>query len=183
MMYVCTYVCIYGSHSTIKTDNKPYERAANFKYLGIILTNENSVYEEIMNRLKPERPATVRSNILYHSVSCTKTKIKIYRTIIVPVVLYGCETWFLTLRDQHRLNVSEKRVLRKIFGSGRDEVTEQWGRLHNEEFYDLYSPPNNCRVIKSRIMRWAGQVASMVERRGVYRVLVGRPEGKRPLGR
>jgi hypothetical protein len=101
----------------------------------------------------------------------------------VPLVLYGCETWFLTLRDQHRLKGSENRVLRKTSGPSRGEVTERLGRLHNEEFYDLYSQPNNCRVIKSRLMRWAGQVASMVERRGVYKVLVGRPEGKRPLGR
>ena len=99
------------------------------------------------------------------------------------VVLYGCETWFLTLTEQHRLKVYENTVLRKISGPSRDEVTEQWGRLHNEELYDLYSPPNNCQMIKSQIMRWAGHVACMVERRGVYRVLVGRPEGKTPLGR
>ena len=100
----------------------------------------------------------------------------------MTVVLYGCETWFLTLRDQHKLKVSDNRVLSKTFGPSRDEVTEQWGRPHNDEFYDLSCPPNNCRVIKSRT-RWAGQVASTVERRGVYRVLVGRPWGKRPLGR
>jgi len=74
-------------------------------------------------------------------------------------------------------------VLRRIFGPRRDEVTGKWGRLHNEELNDLYSSLNFVRVIKSRRMRWAGHVARMCEERGVYRVLVGKPEGKRPLGR
>jgi hypothetical protein len=80
------------------------------------------------------------------------TKIKIYRTIILPVVLYGCETWSLTLREEHRLRVFQNRVLRRIFGPKRDEVTRQRRRLHNEEVNDLYSAPNIIRVIKSRRM-------------------------------
>ena len=99
-------------------------------------------------------------------------KIKIYRTIILPVVFYGCETWSLTLREEHRLRVFENRVLR-IFGPRRDEVTGEWRKLHNEELNDLYSSPNIVRVIKSRRMRWAGHVACMEEGRGVHRVLVG----------
>ena len=74
-------------------------------------------------------------------------------------------------------------VLRRIFGPRRDEVTGEWRRLHNEELNDLYSSPNIVRMIKSRRMRWAGHVARMGEERGVYRVLVGKPEGRRPLGR
>jgi hypothetical protein len=79
--------------------------------------------------------------------------------------------------------VFENRVLRRIFGPKRDEVTDEWRKLHNEELNGLYSLPNIVRVMKSRRLRWAGQVASMGEGRGVYRVLVGKPEGKRPLGR
>ena len=75
-------------------------------------------------------------------------KIKIYRTIILPVVLYGCETWSLTLREEHRLRVFENRVLRRIFGPKRDGVTGEWRKLHNEELNDLYSSPNILRVIK-----------------------------------
>jgi len=105
----------------------------------------------------------------------------IYRTIILPVVLYGCETWSLTLREERRLRVFENRMLRRIFGPKRDEVTEEWRKLNNEELNDLYSSPSIVRVIKSRRMRWAGHVARMGERRGLYRVLVGKPEGKRPL--
>jgi hypothetical protein len=101
----------------------------------------------------------------------------------LPVVLYGCETWSLTLRKEHRLRVFENRVLRRIFGPKRDEVTEEWRRLHNEELNDLCSSPNIIRVIKSRRRRWAGHVALMGEGRGVYRILVGKPEGRRPLGR
>ena len=77
----------------------------------------------------------------------------------------------------------ENRVLRRIFGPRRDEVTREWRRLHNEELNDLYSSPNNVWVIKSRRMRWAGRVAHMGEERGMYSVLVGKPEGRRPLGR
>jgi hypothetical protein len=111
------------------------------------------------------------------------TKIKICRSIILPVVLYGCETWSLTLREEHRLRVFENRALRKIFGPKRDEVRGEWRRLHNEELSDQYSLPNIIWVIKSRRMRWAGHVARMGEGRGAYRIFVGRPEGRRPLGR
>jgi hypothetical protein len=84
---------------------------------------------------------------------------------------------------ENRLIGFENRVLRKIFGPKRDEVTGEWRRLHNEELYDLYSSPNIMRVIKSRRLRWAGHVTHIKERRAAYRVLVGRPEGKRPLER
>ena len=91
------------------------------------------------------------------------------------MVLYGCETW--------SLRVFEKKVLRRVFGPKRNEVTGEWRKLHDEELNDLYSLPNIVRVLKSRRMRWAGHMARMGEDRGVHRVLVGKPEGKRPLGR
>ena len=97
--------------------------------------------------------------------------------------MYGCETWSLTLREERKLRVFENMVLRRIFGPRRDEVTGEWRRLHNEELNDLYSSPNIVRVIKSRRVRLAGHVARMGEEMGVYRVLVGKPEGRRPLGR
>jgi len=87
------------------------------------------------------------------------------------------------LREERKLRVLENMVLRRIFGPRREEVTGEWKRLYNEELNDLYPSPNIVRVIKSRRMRWAGHVARMGEERGVYRVLVGKPEGKRPLGR
>ena len=97
--------------------------------------------------------------------------------------MYRYETWSLTSREERKLRVFQNMVLRRIFGPRRDEVRGEWRRLHNEELNDLYSSPNIVRVIKSRRMRWAGHVARMGEERGVYRVLVGKPEGKRPLGR
>jgi hypothetical protein len=110
-------------------------------------------------------------------------KLKIYKTVILPVVLYECENWSVTLREEHRLRVFENRVLRRIFGPTRDEVTGEWRKLHNEELHNLYSSPDIIRQIKSRRMRWAGHVARRGEARNVYRVLVGKPDGKRPLGR
>jgi hypothetical protein len=111
----------------------------------------------------------------------SNVKVKIYKTIILPVVLYGCETWSLTLREENRLRVFENRVLRRIFGPKRDEVTGEWRKLHNEELHILYSSPNIIRQIKSRIMRWAGHVARMAEKRNVFRVLMGKPQGKNHL--
>ena len=87
------------------------------------------------------------------------------------------------MREEHWLRVFENRVLRRIVRPKRDEVTGEWRKLYNEEFNDKYYSPTIIRVIKSRRMRWAGHVVRMEERRGVYRVLVGKPEGKRPLGR
>ncbi|KAJ4428685.1 hypothetical protein ANN_25678 [Periplaneta americana] len=110
-------------------------------------------------------------------------KVRIYKTVILSVVLYGCETWTLTLREEHRLRVFENKVLRKIFGAKRDEVTGEWRKLHNTELHALYSSPDIIRSIKSRRLRWAGHVARMGESRNAYKLLVGRPEGKRPLGR
>jgi hypothetical protein len=110
-------------------------------------------------------------------------KVKIYRTIILSVVLYGCENWSLTLREENRLEVFKNRILRRIFRPKRDEVTGEWRKLHNEKLHILYSSPNIIKKIKSRRMRWAGNVARMREERNLYRVLMGKQEGKRPLGR
>jgi hypothetical protein len=93
-------------------------------------------------------------------------KIKIYKTIILSVVLYGCETLSLTLSEEHRLRVFENRVLRRILEPKRDEVTGGWRKLHNQELHGLYSSPSIFRVIKARRMRWAGHVVCMKEVRG-----------------
>ena len=124
-----------------------------FKYLGTVLTNQNAIQEEIKSKLRS-------GNACYHSVQnllssrllSKNLKIKIYRTIILPVVLYGCETWSLTMREERRLRVFEDRVLR-IFVSKWDELTEQWRKLHNKKLKDLYCSPFIGRDIKSRRMR------------------------------
>jgi hypothetical protein len=98
------------------------------------------------------------------------------------VILDGCETWSLTLREEHRLRVFENRVLRRIFGPKKDEVMGEWRKLHNKELRDLYSSPSIIRVIKSRRMRLAGHVSRMGEKSNACRLLVGKPEGKSLLG-
>ncbi|KAJ4435515.1 hypothetical protein ANN_18131 [Periplaneta americana] len=121
--------------------------------------------------------------LLSSSLLSKSLKVRIYKTVILPVVLYGCETWTLTLREEHRLRVFENKVHRKIFGAKRDEVAGEWRKLHNTELHALYSSSDIIGNIKSRRLRWAGHVARMGESRNAYRVLVGRPEEKRPLGR
>jgi hypothetical protein len=121
-------------------------------------------------------------NLLSSILISKNLKIKIYKTVILPFVLYGCETWSLTSREEHGLRVFDNRVLRRIFGCKR-MVDGSWGKLHNDELHNLYSSPNIVRVIKARRLRWAGHVARIGEGRGIYRVLVGKPEGKRPLGK
>jgi len=146
----------------VKIDNSAFERVEDFKYLGTTLTKQNSIHVELKSRVKSGN-ACYRSvqNLLSSSLLSKNLKTNIYRTIIFPVVLYGCEPWSLTLRDERRLRVFENRVLRRIFGPKKDEVTGDWRKLHNEELNDLYSSPNIVLVIQSRRMRQAGHVARM----------------------
>jgi hypothetical protein len=142
------------------------------------------MHEEMKSRLNSGNAcyhlvqSLLSSRLLFRNV-----KVKIYKTITLPVVLYGCETWSLTLREEHRLRMFENRVLRTIFGPKRDDVMGEWRKLHSKELYNLNSSPNIIRQIKSRQMRQAGHVAGMGEERKFQEVLVGKPEGKRPLGR
>ena len=115
------------------------------------------------------------------SQPCIVSHIAICRTIILLVVLCGCETWSLTLREV--LSVFQNRALRRIFGPKRDEVAGEWRKLHEEELNDLYSSPSFVRVINTRRMRWGWHVARLGEWRSIYRILVGKPKGKRQLGK
>jgi len=147
------------------------------------ITYQNSIQEETKSRLKSGNVCYIFvENLLSSSLLSKNINIKIHKNIILSVVLYGCETWLLTLKEECRLRVFENRVLRKIFRPKRDEVTGELRKLHNEERRDRYSSRSIIQTMKSRRMRWVGHVACMGERRGVYRVLVGKTERKRALG-
>jgi len=154
-----------GRIHSVRIDNSTFKRVEEFKYLGTTLTNKNSIVEEIKSRLRSGNACYhLVQNLLSSRLLSKNLKIKIYRTIILPVVLYGCETWSLTSREERRLRVFENMVLRRIFGPRKDG---EWRRFHNKELNVLYSSPNIVWVIKSRKMKWAGHVARMGEEGGV----------------
>ena len=112
-----------------------------------------------------------------------KLKVNTYKSTILPIILHGCETSSLTLRDEHRLRVFGNKVNRKTFGAKRDDITGEWRKLRNVELHTLYSWPNIIRNFNSRRLIWAGHVARMEHSRNAYNVLVAKPKGKRSLGR
>ena len=151
-----------GWSHNIKIDNTSFGRAKEFKYFWKNLAQKKCIQEEIKSRLKSRNACYhLVQNVLCSSLLFKNIKIKIYRTVMLRVVLYGCETWSLTLREGCRLRVFENRVLRGVFGVEREEVTWQWRKLHNEELNDLYCSPNIVLVIKWRRTRWVGHVARM----------------------
>jgi hypothetical protein len=149
----------------IKIADRSFDNVAQSIYLGMGVTNQNFI----------------QTKTFCLPVYCQK--MRIYETIILPVVLYGHETWSLTLKEEHRLRVIANRVLRRIFGLKRDEVLGGLRKLLNEEFYDLYSLLSIIKVVMSGRMKWTGHVGLMGEKRNAYTLMLGWPELMRPLGR
>jgi hypothetical protein len=156
-----------GQKHSIKTVNRSFECVAKFKYLGTTLTDQKCMHKEIKSRLNSGNASyhlvqsLLSSHLLYRNV-----KIKVYKTLILPVVFHGCVKLISHTKEEHRLRVFEKRVLRRISGPKRDKVIGEWRKLYNEKPHNSYSSPN-IRQNKSRRMRWVGRVEHMGEDRKV----------------
>ena len=148
-----------GCSQNIKNNCSSLESVEQFKFLGITLIKQYSIQEEIKSTMKSVNACYyLVLNVVPYILLSKNIKIKIYRTIILPVVLYGCETWSLTMREQCRVRVLENRVLRRIFGCRRDKIKGGCRKSFNKELNDLYCSPHIIQVIKSRKVRWAGHV-------------------------
>lgn len=171
-----------GQNITI--DDYNFERVKKFKYLGTTLSEDTDGTEEINCRIQAGNKCLYATHKLLKSKQTSRrTKINIYKTIIRPVVMYGCETWTLTVANEERLRVFERRVLRKIYGPTVDATTGRYRTRTNRELEDLYGEPNIVREIKSKRLQWAGHVRRLPDNRTVRLVWEEIPEGKRPLGR
>ncbi|PSN30365.1 hypothetical protein C0J52_25956 [Blattella germanica] len=149
-----------NANGQLMTNEGNFEEVAEFKYLGALITNSNEIQKQIKHRLNSGNACYYASQRLLSSQLLSKNiKLKIYKTVILPVILYGCETWTLTLREKKRLRLIENKLK------------------------DIYGKPDIIRKIKSHRLRWAGDVAQMGDERVVRRILEGKPEGKRPVGR
>ena len=161
--------CLYIGYKSI-------ERVEYFKYLETSLTNQNPCIKKLSADCNQKMLDIIRCRIIFSSSLMSKImKVKIQKNIILPFVLYGCETRSPTVSKEHRLSVFGNGMLRKIFRPVMDVVMGEWGIWHNETIDDMYS--------SNQEEWWAGYVAHVGERRGTYRILVGRPEGRSPLGR
>jgi hypothetical protein len=169
-----------GQNQNIRMANESFENVVEFKYLGMTLTNQNDIHDKIESRLNSGNASYYSvQNLLPSRLISRNLKIKTYKTVILPVVLYGCETWCITLGEEHRLRFFENRMLRKILGPKREE-DGSWRKLHNNELHNLYSSPN---IVREDEVGGTCGTHGRGEGRDVYRVLIGKPQGKRPLGR
>jgi hypothetical protein len=173
-----------GQNHNLKISKRSFENVAQFRYLGTTATNQCLLHKEIKRRLNS-------GNACYHSVQnilssrllFKNVKIRTYKIIMLFVVLYMCETLSLTLGEEHRLRVFEKRVVVRIFVPKRDEVKGRWRKLYNEGLHNLYSSSSKLRMIKSRGDVMGRACRTHREKRNACSILMGKPEGKRPLRR
>lgn len=166
------------------TENRKFKRVREFKYLGTVFNEGGSCEAEINARIQA-------GNRCYHSLGqllkarnlSRQVKIRLYKTLIQPVVMYGCETWSIRRQDYCKLLVFERKVLRKIFGPVQDATTGEWRIRHNEELNSIYRHPTIVGLVRSKRLEWAGHVSRMRENRWPVNLLNFVSQGKRPRGR
>lgn len=160
-----------------------YKGVDKFKYLGCTITDTNRREDEIDIRIvNALRCTAALHKVLVSKLLSRSTKIRIYKTVIRPILMYGCETWTLTLKEENKLLVAERKILRKILGPTIGEDGE-WRQRYNREIENIVSEPNIIGEIKSSRLRWLGHVERMGEDRAVRKAYLGQPSGRRPVGR
>ena len=160
------------------------ETVESFKYLGTVMSQNAGMAEEVTARIGAANRCYYSLTDLFKRRSISrKTKLRIYNTVIRPLLIYGCETWSLTKALEKRFEVFENAVLRRIEGPIYDQETNEWRRRHNREIRNSTKQPNVCDVIRSRRLQWAGHVARMEEDRNPKRIFLAEVGGRRPVGR
>ncbi|KAL4088534.1 hypothetical protein QTP88_023628 [Uroleucon formosanum] len=173
----------YRQGEIMEVDNHSFKRVSHFNYLGSILTNDNNIKVEIDTRLKKGNNCYYGLGKVLSAKAVSKNlKVQIYTTLIRPVVLYGSETWPLRKAEQMRLEVFERKILRRIFGPCKDDQTGEWRKRHNQELQNLFQRPDITKEISVRRLRWAGH--AWRKQGSIIRIVIeNNPAGKRPLGR
>jgi hypothetical protein len=167
----------------IEVEEYKFRRVDQFKYLGSIITQDNDVKTEISMRLQSGYKCFFGLSKIFRSKANSKNlKVRMYLTLLRPIVLYGAETWPLRKTEERRMPVFERKILRKIYGAYFDVLTNEWRKLHNDELQSLFQRPDVLKEIKKRWLVWAGHVWRNHDSL-IRRVIEENPVGRRPLGR
>lgn len=167
---------------TIKINNQNYERVNSFKYLGTEITSANDIETEIKARLSTANKAYYAFQTLFKKRYISRSlKVQIYKTVIRPIAIYGAESWTLTKKSEELVRIWERKILRKIYGPTCDNGL--WRMKMNHELYDKFKSPDIIAIIKVRRLEWLGHVMRMQNQRTAKKILEGKPEGRRRIGR
>lgn len=173
-----------SNNNVLQINNTAFTKTNEFNYLGTIVTSDNSIKIEIESRIQKANKCYYSLLTVFKSKLISRnTKLQVYKSLIIPVLTYGSETWTLTKKEENRLRVFERKILRKIFGPIRDRISDEWRLLNNNEIYKLYKDSDIVAKIKAKRLKWIGHVIRAPPNRTIKKVTEEIPTGRRPLGR